>query len=208
MTDGIDGGPVDERDPVDGHERTDGGEPVGAAHEAEGAADPGPASGRPHHPYDHPYDHRTTPISRTVTRIVVPIILVTAISLLLQGHNLPGGGFIGAVLTVTAFVLVYVMFGLAYLQEDVLGLSASPEEDHGLVSGYRWLFAAGLALAAAGGIVPILLGHPFLTQAVIFLEALPLYGELEVASALVFDLGVYFTVVGSLLTIVGEVGSE
>jgi len=204
VTDGVDGGPVDERDPVDGHERTDGGEPVEAAHEAEGAADPGPASGRPH----HPYDHRTTPISRTVTRIVVPIILVTAISLLLQGHNLPGGGFIGAVLTVTAFVLVYVMFGLAYLQEDVLGLSASPEEDHGLVSGYRWLFAAGLALATAGGIAPILLGHPFLTQAVIFLEALPLYGELEVASALVFDLGVYFTVVGSLLTIVGEVGSE
>jgi len=210
------GDPVNESNaPVGGHERTDGGDPVDedealrAAHEADEETEGlEPATGRPR----HPYDHRTTPISRTVTRIVVPIILVTAVSLLLQGHNLPGGGFIGAVLTTTAFVLVYVMFGLTYLQERVLGLSGEGDGDddgsHGLVSGYRWLFALGLALAAASGVAPLLFGHPFLTQAVLFLEGLPLYGELEVASALAFDLGVYFTVVGALLTIIGEVGSE
>jgi multicomponent Na+:H+ antiporter subunit B len=155
-----------------------------------------------------PYKQGATVISRTVTRMVVPIILVTSIALLLQGHNLPGGGFIGAVLTATAFVLVYVIFGMEYLQTDLLGVSAEAGTTHELVSGYRWLFAVGLALAAGSGLVPVLLGLPFLTQGVLFLEPLPLYGELEVASALAFDLGVYCTVVGALLTILGEVGNE
>ncbi|MGM0591334.1 MAG: MnhB domain-containing protein [Halobacteriota archaeon] len=151
------------------------------------------------------FDHRTTVISRTVTRIVVPIILVTSISLLLQGHNLPGGGFIGAVLTATAFVLVYVIFGIDYLQSDILGLASDGPP---LVEGYRWLFGIGLALAVTSGLTPMLFGLPFLTQAVLFVEHLPLYGELEVASAFAFDLGVYFTVVGALLTIIAEVGAE
>jgi multicomponent Na+:H+ antiporter subunit B len=151
-------------------------------------------------------DRSTTIVARTVVRIVVPIILVTAISLLLQGHNLPGGGFIGAVLTATAFVLVYVIFGLEYLQTTIL--DRRDPADSGMVGVYRWMFAVGLALAAGSGLAPILFDMPFLTQAVLFVEHLPLYGELEVASAFVFDLGVYFTVVGSLLTIIAEVGAE
>ncbi|MFB6159649.1 MAG: MnhB domain-containing protein [Haloferacaceae archaeon] len=144
-------------------------------------------------------------IARTVTRLVVPIILVTALALLLQGHNLPGGGFIGAVLTATSFVLVYVIFGADYLAEVV---GVDPAERGALVGRYRALFAAGLALALGSGLAPLLVGLPFLTQAVLFVDHLPLYGELEVASALAFDLGVYLTVVGGLLTIVGEVGAE
>jgi len=147
-----------------------------------------------------PYDRRTTVIARTVTRLVVPLILITAIALLLQGHNLPGGGFIGGVLTATAFVLVYVIFGGAYLGETF----GAPG---GLVGAYRALFAAGLGVALVSGLVPLALGGAFLTQAVFFVE-LPLYEELEVATALAFDLGVYFTVVGALLVVVAEVGAE
>ena len=152
------------------------------------------------------YDHRTTVISRTVVRVVVPVIIVTSVALLLQGHNLPGGGFIGAVLTATAFVLVYVIFGLGYLRTDVLDIDA--DDRGGVVEGYRWLFAVGLALAAGTGLVPVLLGLPFLSHAVAFVHHVPLYGELEVASAFAFDLGVYFAVVGALLTVIGEVGAE
>jgi multicomponent Na+:H+ antiporter subunit B len=155
-----------------------------------------------------PYDRRTTVVARTTVRVVVPIILVTSIALLLQGHNLPGGGFIGGVLTVTAFVLLYVIFGMEFLQERVLDAGADDDGFHGLVSGYRWLFAVGLALAAGSGLVPMFVDWPFLTQGVLFLEHLPLYGEFEIASALAFDLGVYFVVVGGLLTILGEVGNE
>ena len=158
-------------------------------------------------PYDYEGDRRTTVISRTVTRFVVPFILVTAVSLLLQGHNLPGGGFIGAVLTAAAFALIYVIFGLDYVRSDVLGVSPD-DETHGPVEAYRWLFGGGLALAALSGAVPILFGYNFLAQGVWFFEHVPLYHEFEVASAFFFDLGVYFTVVGALLTVVAEVGTE
>jgi multicomponent Na+:H+ antiporter subunit B len=156
---------------------------------------------------EDPYGRNTTVVARTVVRVVVPVILVAAVALLLQGHNLPGGGFIGGVLTATAFVLVYVIFGLEHLA-DILALPTQAEEGHGPVSYYRWLFSLGLAVALTAGFVPILVGLPFLTQAVLFVEGLPLFGELEVASAFAFDIGVYFTVVGALLTILGEVGSE
>lgn len=149
-----------------------------------------------------PYDRRTTVIARTVTRLVVPIVVMTAVALLFQGHNLPGGGFIGAVLTAAALVLVYVIFGVEYLV-DTVGASSSR-----LVGTYRALFAFGLAVAFVSGLAPMLLGGEFLTQAVFFLHGLPLYGELEVATALAFDLGVYLTVVGALLVVVAEVGYE
>lgn len=168
-----------------------------------------PAGGGPTEATRTPYDRHTTVIARTVARITVPIILVTAIALLFQGHNFPGGGFIGGVLTVTAFVLVYSTFGLDYLQDELLGVPVDPDtEEHGLVGSYRWLFSVGLGLAVLSGLVPILFDLPFLTQGVLFLEHLPLYGDFEVASALAFDFGVYFVVVGALLAIIGEVGAE
>ncbi|MFB6168977.1 MAG: MnhB domain-containing protein [Haloferacaceae archaeon] len=127
---------------------------------------------------------------------------MTAIALLLQGHNLPGGGFIGAVLTAAALVLVYVIFGVEHLV-DAVGADGPR-----LVGAYRALFAFGLAVAVTSALVPMLLGGAFLQQAVVFLHGLPLYGELEVATALAFDLGVYLTVVGALLVVVAEVGNE
>lgn len=154
-------------------------------------------------------DRETTVIARTVTRTVVPLILVTAVALLLQGHNLPGGGFIAGVLTTTAFALVYVIYGIEFLQRDLLGVSAeSGDVLSGLTGVYAHTFALGLGLAAGSGVVAMLFDVPFLTQAVVFVEHVPLYGEFEIASALAFDLGVYFVVVGALLTIIAVVGAE
>jgi multicomponent Na+:H+ antiporter subunit B len=148
----------------------------------------------------------TTVIARTIARVVVPIILVTAVSLLFQGHNLPGGGFIGGVLTATAFGLLYVVYGL----EDVRHLRGGPDEvDHDPATPgyYGGLFAVGLALAVASGLVPVVVDLPFLTQGVWFVE-LPVVGEFEVATAFAFDLGVYLVVVGALLAVLKEVGEE
>lgn len=158
----------------------------------------------------------TTVIARTVTRTVVPLILVTAVALLLQGHNLPGGGFVGGVLTTTGFALVYVIYGIDYLERDLLGTAVEQGEvPSGLTRVYAFTFAVGLALAAGSGVVAMALGSifvpqglPFLSQAVFFLEDVPLYGTFEIASALAFDVGVYLVVVGGLLTIVSVVGAE
>ncbi len=151
----------------------------------------------------------TTVIARTVTQIVVPIILVTAIALLLRGHNLPGGGFIAGVLTTTAIGLVYVIFGLDYLEEEVLHRRATATEvQPPIASDYRAAFALGLATAVVSGLVAIAVGAPFLDQGFVVLHHVPLYGELEIASAIAFDVGVYLVVVGALLAILGVVGAE
>jgi multicomponent Na+:H+ antiporter subunit B len=158
----------------------------------------------------------TTIIARTVARVVAPLILLTSVSLLFQGHNLPGGGFIGGVLTATAFALLYIVYDLEYIQNTVTGVAGGESDGDGVDPGgagssSRWAFSAGLALALVAGLVPILLELPFLTQAVyIFGDPLPtpVYDEFEVASALAFDVGVYFVVVGGLLTIVRKVGEE
>jgi multicomponent Na+:H+ antiporter subunit B len=153
----------------------------------------------------------TTTIMRTTARVVVPIVLILSISLFLQGHNLPGGGFIGGVLTTTAFVLVYVAYDLEYLESEVL----DREVDRGTgifenrtVTTYRRTFLLGLVVALGSGVAGILLGDPFLTQTYVHLENVPIYHEIELASALVFDLGVFLVVVGGLLTIVSVVSAE
>jgi len=158
---------------------------------------------------DGQYGTEPTVIARTVARTVVPIVLLTAVALLLQGHNLPGGGFIAGVLTTTAFALLYVVYGRNYLQRVLL---TSDESENGLTDGaigeYSRAFTVGLALAAGAGLAAIALGGNFLGQAVVFVEHVPIFEEVEIASALAFDLGVYFVVVGALLTILAVVGAE
>jgi multicomponent Na+:H+ antiporter subunit B len=166
-------------------------------------------------------ERETTVISRTVTRTVVPLILLTAFALLLQGHNLPGGGFIAGVLTTTAFALIYIIYGQEYLQEDLLGTAPTDSEQDligavttdsemfsGITGVYAWLFALGLLLAFGEGVAAMVFGMPFLTQGVVFFKHVPIYGDFEIASALGFDLGVYLVVVGGLLTILAVVGRE
>jgi multicomponent Na+:H+ antiporter subunit B len=148
---------------------------------------------------------------RTTTRVVVPLIVIVSVSLFLQGHNLPGGGFIGGVLTTVAFVLIYITFGLDHLERVLLGSVAATGgnafEDR-IVDAYRRTFVLGLGLAVASGLAGVALGYPFLTQDYVIFHDVPLYHELELASALAFDLGIYCVVVGGLLTVLSVVGSE
>ena len=160
----------------------------------------------------------STIIMRMTARIAVPIVLVLSISLFLQGHNLPGGGFIGGVLTVTAFTLIYVAYDLDYLEKSVLDREVDPAIgifEHRTVAAYRRLFIFGLAVVVLSGLAgPALgilagpqFGVPFLSQTFEYFH-LPFFGEIELTSALVFDLGIYCVVVGGLLTIFSVVAAE
>ncbi|MBX0295882.1 MnhB domain-containing protein [Haloarcula nitratireducens] len=153
----------------------------------------------------------TTTITRTTIRVVVPIVLVVAILLLLQGHKLPGGGFIGGVLTTAALVLVYVAYGLDYVEMEVLDReveSGGGIFERRIVTAYRRLFSLGLGLAVTSGVAGLVFGEPFLSQSFVIFHDVPIYHEVELASALLFDLGIYGVVVGGLLTIVSVVGAE
>ncbi|WP_049928365.1 MnhB domain-containing protein [Halopiger goleimassiliensis] len=148
---------------------------------------------------------------RTTARVIVPIILVVSISLFVEGHNLPGGGFIGGVLTTTAFAIIYLAFGLDFLERAVLARDVEPGKEPSrdrVVPAYRRVFEYGLAIAVASGLVPLLFDLPFLTQDYWEFEGVPIYHHVEIASALAFDLGVYCVVVGGLLTILSVVGAE
>jgi multicomponent Na+:H+ antiporter subunit B len=148
---------------------------------------------------------------KTTARVTVPIILVLAVSLFFRGHNLPGGGFIGGVLTTTAFVLIYVAHGLDYLEVGVLDRDIDPGTgifEHRTVAAYRQAFVLGLVIVVGSGLVGAVTTGSFLTQTFVILHDVPIYHEVELASALVFDLGVYLVVVGGLLTILSVVGAE
>jgi multicomponent Na+:H+ antiporter subunit B len=152
----------------------------------------------------------TTVIMKTTARVVVPVVLVVAISLFLQGHSLPGGGFIGGVLTIAGFALVYVAYDLDYLEVGVLDRDVDPSTgifEHRTITAYRRLFTAGLAITAASGVGALVLDEEFLGQAHEGVH-LPLFGEVELATALIFDAGIYCVVVGGLLAIFSVVGAE
>jgi len=136
----------------------------------------------------------TTVITKTITKICVPLVIMFSISIYLQGHQKPGGGFIGGVMFASIIALLYVAFNLEYVESFF-----DPDWSN-------W-FAFGLLLAVITGLAPILVNHTFFRSAVTFLHV-PLLGEIELVSAALFDTGVYFVVIGGLLFIFKNVGDD
>ena len=70
---------------------------------------------------------------------------------------------------------------------------------------YRRWIAWGLLVAAATGAGSWLLGQPFLTSSYDY-PVLPLVGAVPLASASLFDLGVFLTVVGGTMVMLTAIG--
>jgi multicomponent Na+:H+ antiporter subunit B len=122
-------------------------------------------------------------ILQKVAVALLPVTALFAIYLLLRGHNEPGGGFIAGLVTASATVLVAMAFGGEYAKKW-LGPIIRPA------------FALGLLIAALSGMVPMLMGDPFLTQ---YHTYLPVPGAepVHLSTTLSFDIGVYLLVVAS-----------
>jgi multicomponent K+:H+ antiporter subunit A len=129
-----------------------------------------------------------------IMRWMFPAISVLALYLLLRGHNLPGGGF-AAGITMTAGIVLQYMAGGTRWAEDSL-----------LIRPLSWMMA-GLLLAVGTGLGSWLFGHPFLTSHLFHFE-LPLLGELHVPSAFLFDIGVFFLVVGASALLLTSLGHQ
>jgi multicomponent Na+:H+ antiporter subunit B len=122
-------------------------------------------------------------IFRTVIRFAFFLINVFAIYLLLRGHNLPGGGFIGGLAAAISLVLLSLALGIRELHRI---MRLDPVR----------LAAAGLLLATVSSAGPIFIGRPFLEQFTFHLEQVPVLGVVHVGTPLLFDLGVFLVVVG------------
>lgn len=124
----------------------------------------------------------------TASRFLMPMILLFSAFLLLRGHNLPGGGFVGGLMAASAFTLYTFAFSPG---EARLLLRADP----------RTLIGVGLLLALGGGIISLVQGQPFLTgQWGTF--TVPQWGSVKLGSPMLFDLGVYLVVMGSTLAMI------
>lgn len=133
-------------------------------------------------------------VPAVLVRAVLPIAAVIAVYLFMRGHNEPGGGFVAGLVLSTAFILQYIVSGTRWV------------ETHMPLRPPIWI-ASGLLIATATGAGALLLGYPFLTTHTAHLY-LPWIGELHVASALFYDIGVFTLVVGSTLLILTALGHQ
>ncbi|CAN5506922.1 monovalent cation/H+ antiporter subunit A [soil metagenome] len=134
---------------------------------------------------------------RVAARMVLPLALVVTLYIFMRGHNQPGGGFIAGLITAVALVLQYMAMGQSRAE---LLLQAD-----GGSRFVRWI-GMGLGIAGLTGIGAFTFGQPFLTSAHGH-AYVPLLGELPLASAALFDLGVYITVVGATLLTLSSLGN-
>ena len=149
--------------------------------------------GTPHDSFGRHWDADIHPIiMATFARLLLPLALMVSIFIFLRGHNLPGGGFIAGLITATALIMQYLANGVAWTNARL------PAHTHPLI-------ATGLIAAFLTGSASWLFDRPFLTSAFGHFE-LPLIGEIELASAMFFDLGVYLVVVGATLLILINLG--
>lgn len=131
-------------------------------------------------------------IMQTLTRLLLPLMLMVAVYIFLRGHNLPGGGFIAGLIAAVALIVQYLANGIEWTSDR-------------LKADMHWVIGFGLLTATGTGLVAIGLGFPFLTSTFTYLNW-PVVGKFEVASAIAFDVGVFLVVVGATVMSLVQLG--
>ncbi|MDQ7812950.1 monovalent cation/H+ antiporter subunit A [Brevundimonas sp.] len=119
------------------------------------------------------------------TRLLLPLAVAVGLYIFLRGHNQPGGGFIAGLVVSIAILMQYMASGYSFA-------------DQRLRADHHSLIGAGVLIAAATGLGSLAFGAPFLTSAFDYFS-LPLIGEFELATAMLFDTGVALTVIGAVM---------
>jgi len=131
-----------------------------------------------------------SPILHTAGRLLLPLALVFSLYLLWRGHNEPGGGFVGGLVAAAGFTV-----------------HALPRRRGALLAALRWpptvIAGTGLLLALASGLPALLAATPFLTHQWQVWD-----NGFVIGTALLFDIGVYLAVLGSVCAFVGYYLSE
>jgi multicomponent Na+:H+ antiporter subunit B len=131
-------------------------------------------------------------ILQVATRYLMPLMFVFSIFLLLRGHNEAGGGFVGGLVASSALMLY--------------AISSSPSALWKLLPlDPRFIAGIGLLLSLLSGIIPIVNGLPFMTG--MWIEnPLPVVGK--IGTPTLFDVGVYFLVIGVVVWILLEFAED
>jgi len=124
-------------------------------------------------------------ILSATARFLLPILFMFSLFLLVRGHHLPGGGFVGGLVAAAAFVL----YAIAYSAQEARTL---------LRVNTISLLGVGLLLALASGLLSLVRGASFMTGLWLH-HHVPVLGKL--GTPVVFDMGVYLVVLGATLTV-------
>jgi multicomponent K+:H+ antiporter subunit A len=128
---------------------------------------------------DHPL------MLQLVARLVLPFTVLVAVFFYLRGHNLPGGGFIGGLVLAIGLLLQAVAHGQSWVAQRTS-------------LDYRAWVGWGLVVAVLSGLASWWFGAPFLTSTYDY-PWLPGIGGVPLASASLFDAGVFLVVVGATM---------
>ncbi len=134
-------------------------------------------------------------ILRAGTRALSGLLLLFSLYMLLRGHNEPGGGFIGGLIGATGFVLYAIACGTVDARR---ALRVLPQN----------IAMAGLGIALVAGLAAMVFGDPLFTGQWLFIGGTKEEGGLPLSTVLVFDIGVYLVVFGSVLTLVFAMEEE
>ena len=127
-----------------------------------------------------------TLIFRTVAPFITALMLLFSVFILQRGHNEPGGGFIGGLIAASALAIYGIAFGVEAVRRAI--------RFHPLV-----IAGFGLLLSCFAGLISIFFAVPFMTGLWVY----PVFFGMEVplSSVMLFDLGVYFVVLGAVASI-------
>lgn len=120
-----------------------------------------------------------------LTRVIMPVIIMVGFYIFLRGHNEPGGGFVAGLIVSIAVVMQYMASGFAWTSSR-------------LRYPYHGVIGAGVLIAGFTGMGSWFVGKPFLTSDFTYVR-IPPFEKFELATAALFDLGVFLAVVGAVM---------
>lgn len=133
-------------------------------------------------------------ILHTVVKVAAVIIFTFAIYLFYGGHHNPGGGFIGGLSAASGITLLLLAFDIETIKKNI------PFD-------FKDVAAVGVLIAILTGMGSLLFGQAFLTQAFGYFN-IPVFGETELATAVLFDIGVALAVIGTAITIILSISDD
>jgi len=120
-----------------------------------------------------------------LTRVIMPVVLLVGFYIFWRGHNEPGGGFIAGLIVSIGVVMQYMASGFAWTSAR-------------LRYPYHGVIGTGVLIAGLTGIGSWFFGKPFLTSDFTYVR-IPPFEKFELATAALFDLGVFLAVVGAVM---------
>lgn len=127
-----------------------------------------------------------TLIFRTIAPFLTALMILYSVFVLLRGHNDPGGGFIGGLIAASGVAIYGIACGVPAVRR---ALKFHPMS----------LAGFGLFIASIAGMLSIFANVPFMTG--LWVTPVILGVEIALSTPLLFDIGVYFVVMGSIASI-------